>query len=231
MVRVLALKELRETGWVWLLAAAALIVLALDAMRMPLLPGVVSILISQSYRSGGAEIPFVGGQIAVNFGFGMGLFGIVLGLRQTFGELRGGTFPLTLHLPMSRRSLFAVKLVTGIALIWGLGGIALATVCWWAATPGTHASPFEWSMTADSWRTWFAMPIVYLGAFTTGISPARWFGTRLFPLVTACLGTMLILIAAGLADVSPLAFVIAVVGTVGAYLTILDHLVAVRDFS
>ena len=231
MVRALAIKELRETAWIWLLAAALLFVLAMDAMRLPLLPGPVSSLLSQSYRHGGTEIPFVGGSIAVSIGVALGLFGIVLGLRQTFGELRGGTFPLALHLPMSRRRLFAVKLVTGVALIWGLGGVALAMVCCWAATPGTHASPFEWSMTADSWRTWFAMPIVYLGAFTTGISPARWFGVRLFPLVTACLGTMILLIAAGLADVSPLAFVIAVVGTVGAYLAILDHLVAVRDFS
>jgi len=53
----------------------------------------------------------------------------------------------------------------------------------WAAAPRTHPGPFEWSMTGPAFRTWLVAPVVYLGAFTSGIRPARWFGSRLLPLV------------------------------------------------
>jgi hypothetical protein len=54
----------------------------------------------------------------------------------------------------------------------------------WAATPGTHASPFQWSMTLGAWQIWLAITGLYLAAFLVGIRPARWFGSRLLPLVS-----------------------------------------------
>ena len=41
----------------------------------------------------------------------------------------------------------------------------------------------EWSMTWSSWQAWFSMTPIYLGAFLVGMRPARWFGSRLLPLV------------------------------------------------
>jgi hypothetical protein len=55
----------------------------------------------------------------------------------------------------------------------------------WAASPGTHASPFAWSMTLPAWTAWLAISAVYLGAFLSGIRPANWLGTRLAPLAAA----------------------------------------------
>jgi hypothetical protein len=52
----------------------------------------------------------------------------------------------------------------------------------WAAMPGTHPGPFEWSMTRPAFQVWLLMPLVYLAAFASGIRPARWFGSRLLPL-------------------------------------------------
>ena len=57
----------------------------------------------------------------------------------------------------------------------------------WAAMPGTHAGPFEWSMTGPAFRIWLLMPLAYLGAFASGIRPARWFGSRLLPLVSVAI--------------------------------------------
>ena len=37
-------------------------------------------------------------------------------------------------------------------------------------------------MTGPAFRAWGVLPLVYLGAFASGLRPARWFGTRLFPL-------------------------------------------------
>ena len=60
----------------------------------------------------------------------------------------------------------------------------------WAATPGTHAGPFEWSMTATAFHVWLQLSLAYLGAFACGIRPARWFGSRLLPLVAAAVPGM-----------------------------------------
>ena len=229
MIRALAVKELRETAWISILAAGWLFVVVLDAMRMPLLPLVVrqwTFMANETL----VQIPFVGGQIANGIGLGMALFAIALGIRQSAAEMWAGTYPLTLHLPMQRRRLFGVKIAVGIALVWGLGAAALGTLCLWAATPGTHASPFEWGMTTAAWEVWFAMPILYLGAFATGLLPARWFGTRLFPLATAGVTTLALLSAAA-GDLPPLAFVAVVALAIVVFRFVIGHLIAVRDFS
>jgi hypothetical protein len=230
MVRALAIKELRETAWIWLLAAAWLFVLAMEAMRIPLMSEFLRVV---NIRNGRADwnIPFLDGAIATNFGTAMGVFAIALGIRQTAGESRTGTYPLLLHLPMAWRRIFDVKLAVGIGLVWGLGAVSLGATCWWAATPGTHASPFEWGMTADAWRIWFAMPLVYLGAFATGIRPARWFGTRLFPLVAAAAMTTAIVAMASAEALPTVAFVGLVVPAAVAYRIVIGHQIAVRDFS
>jgi hypothetical protein len=230
MVRALAIKELRETAWIWLLAAAWLFAVAMDSMRMPILPEYVRNYLMTRYRPE-AQIPFFSGEIATSIAMGMGLFAIALGIRQSAGESWTGTYPLILHLPMARQRLFGVKLAVGLALVWGLGAAALGAICWWAATPGTHGSPFEWDMTAEAWRAWFAMSLVYLGAFATGIWPTRWFGTRLFPLVSACMTAVAILSAASQEMVPTVAFVGAVVLAAAVYAVVIGHQIAVRDFS
>ena len=57
--------------------------------------------------------------------------------------------------------------------------------------PGTHPGPFEWSMTGPALRIWLIMPLVYLGAFASGIRPARWFGSRLLPLFSVSVPAIL----------------------------------------
>jgi hypothetical protein len=227
MIRALAMKELRETAWIWLLAAAWIFVVAMDAMRIPLLPEWLRPVVSTEGE--GFMIPFVSNQIAVGIGKALGVLGIALGIRQSAGELWTGTYPLLLHLPTSRRKSVGTKIAVGVALVWGLGAAALGALCAWAATPGTHASPFEWGMTEDAWRTWFAAPIVYLGSFATGLMPARWFGTRLFPLLSAVAATVVLLSAPW---PTPLfLFLAAACGIAACYVIVIGHLVAVRDFS
>ena len=40
-------------------------------------------------------------------------------------------------------------------------------------------------LTQPAWRLCFMLPLVYFGAFLSGLRPARWFGTRLLPLAAA----------------------------------------------
>jgi hypothetical protein len=96
-----------------------------------------------------------------------------------------------LHRPVSRRRIYGAKLLVGLTtcLICGLAPFLM--YAFWAATPGTHASPFEWSMTKDVWVAWLWMTAIYLGAFLSGIRPAAWLGTRLAPLAAAVLSGFL----------------------------------------
>jgi len=175
MTRALFAKELRETAGIVLLALAAYVYVAtsLTGIRVP------------PMFLGEEGIPFVGGEFLAAFAFVSAVLVVTLGLRQSLGESYRGTFLLLLHRPASRRRLIAAKLATGTGLYLVCSPLAILAYAWWAATPGTHASPFEWSMTVPVWKLWISMVPLYLASFLTGIRPARWFGTRLAPLAAA----------------------------------------------
>jgi hypothetical protein len=178
VTKALTYKELRETLGVVVAGLAALLLVALANIGWSPLP-------LQMMSSGQAAIPFVGDSFV--FQFGVAAFGLAvgLGLRQSIGDFTGDAQLFLLHRPISRRRIYVTKLLVGLALYLVCGVVPIALYAWWAALPGTHASPFDWSMTADAWITWLAMTAAYLGAFLSGIRPAAWFGTRLAPLVAA----------------------------------------------
>jgi hypothetical protein len=86
-----------------------------------------------------------------------------------------------------------MKILVGAALYLCCSAIAILAHGLWAATPGTHASPFYWSMTGPTWEVCLSMVILYLGAFLSGIHPGRWRGTRLLPLIAS--GALVLFIA------------------------------------
>lgn len=229
MVRALVLKELKESAWIWLTAAAAYAILALDVMRVPLLTGFARRL-TMGYDAS-VSIPFVNSQIAQGLGCITGAFAICLGVWQSFGETWRGTFPLLLHVPMARKRLVAWKVILGVALALGLPVLALLAMSLWAAMPGTHASPFEWSMTEFCWRICFTAPLFYLGGFVTGLYPAHWLGTRLFPLLLAALIVAMLLIASEAHSLPLWIFAIAILAAEGAFIIVLGRIVRTRDFA
>jgi ABC-type transport system involved in multi-copper enzyme maturation permease subunit len=138
------------------------------------------------------DIPFVEGNfLTILFYIGAAL-AIALGFRQSAWEPSQGTALYLLHLPLSRRTIFVTKLLTGIGLLLACTLVPILIYAAWAATPGTHPGPFEWSMTLPAFEVWLLLPIIYLAAFACGIRPARWFGSRLFPLLAVVfLGSLL----------------------------------------
>jgi hypothetical protein len=156
------------------------------AMRHDLVPW-FSTLIDYMF-----EIPFLGRSYLSSFAWVSAGLTIALGFGQSLGESLHGTWKFLLHRPVGRTQLILVKLLVGVAAYLVCSAAAILSYAWWAATPGTHASPFEWSMTEQIWKVWLAMPLVYLGAFLSGIRPGRWLGTKLLPLAAA--GTLAALI-------------------------------------
>jgi hypothetical protein len=179
MIKAMMAKELRETLGIGAIALAFYLALVSNLMGMglfnwvPTMPGWTQ------------EVPFTGSEFLSFYTVVSALLAIALGFRQAFGEDAKGTYQFLLHRPAHRNSLFLTKLGTGVLLLLLCTAIPILLYGGWAARPGHLPGPFAWSMTLPAWQMWFAMPVLYLGAFLSGLWPARWLGTRLLPLLAA----------------------------------------------
>jgi hypothetical protein len=221
MLKALMLKELRETAWIALVALVLQLAFVANCAGYAIFP-------IWNYRAGHDGIPFLDGNFMVPFCVVSIALAVALGLRQTSMEGRRGAWLFLLHRPASMRRVLAAKLTVGAGLYLICGLIAILTYAVWAAMPGRHASPFLWWMTADTWKAWGAITIVYFSAFAAGIRPAHWFGTRLLPLVA---GGILVMLPIGLLVTWPSLGVVVFL-LVAAFLVGLIHFIArTRDFS
>ena len=188
MFRAMAWKELREIRGIAILSVAAYCYLAAAAVN----PRLLLLGSRQGNMPSFVDDGFFGGWfvcICV-------VVTIALGLRQTLGESVAGTYPFLLHRPARRRWLIGMKLLVGMSAYLVCGPVAILAYGVWAATPGTHASPFEWSMTVPYWVIWFGMTLLYLGAFLSGLRPGRWYGSRLLPLAATGPAVFFVTVAA-----------------------------------
>jgi hypothetical protein len=179
MLKALVIKELRESAGI--VAVAALAVLYV----LGLLTGVRFLPFTFGFWRVGASIPFVSDGLSPAYALVIGGLSVALGLKQSAWELNQGTYYFLLHRPATRRTIVGTKLVVGGAVVLSVGALLVMLYALWAASPGNSATPFYWSMTIAAWQLWACIVLVYFGAFLSGIRPARWFGTRLVPLVSA----------------------------------------------
>jgi hypothetical protein len=185
-MKALAWKELREVFGITAIALASYMALAVNAMGTRVFDWVPGM------PAGTREVPFTGSDFTTFFTFISVVFAAALGFRQSAWESSRGTFLFLLHRPLRRETIFFVKLATGVGVLLVCASLPIVVYGAWANVPGNHASPFEWSMTEPTWRLTFLLPLLYLGAFLSGLRPARWFGTRLLPLVASLLCLVLL---------------------------------------
>jgi hypothetical protein len=176
-MRALVRKELREVVGIAAVALAAYLALVVNLMGAGVFSWVPGI------PRGTEEVPFVGNDFSTFFTIVSLAFAAALGFRQSALESSRGTFLFLLHRPVRRAAVVLTKLATGVVVFVLCASVPVLLYGAWAAVPRHHPGPFEWSMTAGVWKTLFLLPLVYLGAFLSGLRPGRWFGTRLLPLV------------------------------------------------
>jgi hypothetical protein len=220
MWKALALKELRETFWI---AGIAAIVLAYYLIYHT----GYDILSMQASPIGGM-VPFHNDWFLNGGRFAMVavILALAIGFRQSAWESVRGTYLFLVYRPISREQLFAVKLGVGLGLHLAVTGAAILFYAFWAALPGTHASPFFWSMTDNEWMLWISTSALYFGAFLCGIREARWYGTRLFPLAAVA-------VVAIMANELPLPWLarLALILVVDVlYVAVIFHVVRNRDY-
>lgn len=190
-MRALAYKELREVRGIAAIALAcylALVISLMGGMVFYWVPGMPNHV---------EEIPFISGGFMGGFTLISLAFATALGFRQSAWESSRGTYLFLLHRPIRREAVFSIKLAMGAGVLLFGAGVPIVLYGCWAATPGCHAGPFEWSMSAPAWQLFSLAPLVYLGAFLSGLRPARWFGTRLLPLAASLSLVYLIYVPAG----------------------------------
>lgn len=182
MVRSLALKELRELAGIAAIAGLAYVVILMHFTYWPILP--TNSYSVASGRGYGAQegVTFLQGLFNSYYLWITAMSAIAYGFRQTLGEERQRTWPFLIHRPIARWKVHAVKLGVGLGVGMGLSAIPIVLYGCWAASIRQAPAPFEWSMSLDAWKIWWSIPCLYLGAFLSGFRPARWIGTRLFPL-------------------------------------------------
>jgi ABC-type transport system involved in multi-copper enzyme maturation permease subunit len=179
MIMALVRKELREL--LPLLALASLLQMYLLGCATGNVPETANVL--GELRTIPFYNPFdgrTGAMITVG-----GAFAILVGLWQTVSELARGTFHFLLHRPLPRTTIFGVKLSVGAAASLAVTALPLLACALWAATPGTHPSPFFWSLTGRAWPACLAIVLLYLAAFLSGLRPARWYASRFWPVPLA----------------------------------------------
>jgi len=193
MVLTIVRKELRET---WAFAALALGVYVIYLSKLtgkwnPVLTSFVGWMPGMNAEA--PDVPFVEGSFLGMLFFVGAALAITLGFRQSAWEPSQGTALYLLHLPLGRQTILATKLLTGIGLLLVCTLLPILIYAVWAAIPGTHPGPYEWSMTANEFHVWLFLPLVYLGSFASGIRPGRWFGSRLLPLASVAVFSALLI--------------------------------------
>jgi hypothetical protein len=172
-------------------------------------------------------IPFINDSTVGRIGLIGLLAALVFGLWQSGGELFRGTLLFLLHRPLTRTQIFGVKLLVGIALTVVIAGVPLTLYTLWAAMPGSHASPFYWSMAVPYWLNAARLPIAYLGAFLSGLRPGRWLGSRLLPAAAGLCCCLLL----SLTNSVPWLSLALTLGAVALLLVAILHVAESRDFS
>lgn len=186
MYKALAYKELRETGWIAAIVFLAMMGVVLDQMGVELdLKHLI-----RSAREGrdpleARPIPFIHSGLKEYLSLALLCGALVMGFQQTLGETYRRTWSFLLTRPLSRNAAIVTKLLVGSLLLLTATILPLMILAVWAATPGTHASPFDWRMTCEPVRICFAGTTVHLAAFLAGLRGARWYGSRLLPLFPA----------------------------------------------
>lgn len=191
MYRALVFKELRETAWIGALVFGTLLLVVLDQMGYFSFWGLLFLSENQKRLPFGPhKIPFVHNHLQFGVAIVAAAGAIALGFWQMLGESIRGTWLFLWHRPIPRANLMLTKLAAGGALLVLAAALPVLILALWAAVPGTHASPFVWEMTAHVFRLCFGATAIYLAACLCGLRPARWYGSRLLPLIPAALAML-----------------------------------------
>lgn len=113
------------------------------------------------------------------------LWAATLGFVQILADFRGDRTALLLHRPATRSSIFFGKASGGAVLYFFPLGVPFVLACAWAATPGNLAAPFWPRLMLPAIADMLSGLAFYFAAMIAALRPARWYGSRVLPLIAA----------------------------------------------
>jgi len=132
------------------------------------------------------------------------LVGLALGLLQVLPELRRDQWAFLVHRPASRTTLFFGKALAGVCLYLLATTLPLLILAAWASSPSHVPAPFDFRFTLAGWAAILSGLPFYFAGLLVALRPARWYGSRALPLLTALLAP---LAAAQLTEFLPVALI------------------------
>jgi len=121
--------------------------------------------------------------------------GLALGLLQTLPEVRQSQWAFLVHRGVSPGQIFAAKIYVGLSL-YTLAILApYLLLVLWLAVEGDVVAPFHWAMAWPGLSILAAGAGFYFAGMLIALRPARWYASRLLPLLLPgiCVAGLLIL--------------------------------------
>lgn len=118
--------------------------------------------------------------------------GLVLGFAQVYPETHRDQWAFLVFRPLSRTHLFLGKTLAGLVLytVWAFLPWALAVG--WIAWPGHVPAPFEIAMVYPGLIDLAAGLAFYFASMIMALRPARWLGSRTWPILASLLGALIL---------------------------------------
>jgi len=130
---------------------------------------------------------------AVTF-VGFPAFGFLLGFLQIFFESRRDAWAFLVHRPLSRRDIFWSKVIAGLLLYFAAFLIPALVFLGWLLLPKELPIPFEWRVALPALSDFLSGMVCYFAGLLVGLRQARWYGSRLWPILVTFLVSLLLLI-------------------------------------
>jgi hypothetical protein len=153
--------------------------------------GVFGVIVLLEIRKGN---PFLLNQLAQQkLVYFAPLAGFLMGVAQTFFEMRPDNWAFVVHRPASRGSMFTAKSAAGLLLLYTALAVPCLLAAFWAARPGNVATPFHARSVLPFVADIFNSSCFYFAGMVLTLRNARWFGSRLLPLGLAVGSSLAIL--------------------------------------
>lgn len=111
------------------------------------------------------------------------VFAICAGLWQGAREVSQNTYQFLLQRPVERTTVFAVKVCSGVVICFVVGLAPSILFTAWMLEVVRYEDDFAvalWGLVGGLW-------LIYFGALLSGLWPARWYGSRFYPVLAGIL--------------------------------------------
>ncbi len=118
--------------------------------------------------------------------FGPIFIGFALGLLQIVPELKRDQWAFLIHRPVHIKTIFWGKVTAGFLLYFGATILPFSLAAGWTVIPGNYPAPFDFHPLLPGIADILCGAVFYLAGITVALRDARWFGTKLAPVLAAC---------------------------------------------